>query len=454
MKTKILLVDDDLELTKEVKQHLVNSGLAVQTASTVTEAVAQWPEYRPEIMLLDFNLPDGEGIQVLEDIVSKEEEIAVVMLSGYGTIQRAVEAIKMGAEDFLTKPVDPDHLTHVLQKLITHRRLKNRVLAQELEIARQRREIVGSGKRFKETLATARDAAGSDATILLTGETGTGKHLFAHLIHQHSRRADSPFIYVNCASLSETLLESDLFGHERGSFTGAHQQKKGRIELADQGTLFLDEIGELPINLQAKLLHFIEYGEFQRVGAIQTLQADSRIICATNRDLSDEIKAGRFREDLYFRIHVIEIQVPALRERRDDIPILFNHFLEHFSHETGKKRPEFEDSLLERMCNYAWPGNVREFQNAMERAVVLCKTNRLSEKDFPFLTVPTSHAVDELLHPGPLQDAVSSFKRRFIQETLKQCGGNQSKAAGILKIQRTYLNRLIKELGVAVTSNR
>lgn len=240
MKTKILLVDDDLELTEEVTQHLEKNGFAVQTASTVAEAVSHWPEYRPDVVLLDFNLPDGEGIEVLDDIVSREAEIAVVMLSGYGTIQRAVEAIKMGAEDFLTKPVDPDHLTIVLQKLIAHRRLKNRVLAQELEIARQRREIVGSGKKIKETLITARDAAASDTTILLTGKTGTGKHLFAHLIHQHSRRSDSPFIYVNCASLSETLLESDLFGHEKGSFTGAHQQKKGRVELANHGTLFLD----------------------------------------------------------------------------------------------------------------------------------------------------------------------------------------------------------------------
>ena len=448
MKIKILLVDDDAELCTEISRFLETKSYEIKTAATVSEAMAAWQEYAPDVVLLDLKLPDGEGTQVLKEVKSKSGETMVVMLSGYGSIPKAVDAIKQGAEDFLTKPVDPDHLLLALEKLIEQKRLRNRLLIQELEIADQKKSIVGSSKQQKEALSTCKAAALSDSTVLITGETGTGKHLFAHFVHQNSPRKELPFVYVNCASLSETLLESDLFGHEKGAFTGAHQQKKGRAELAHQGSLFLDEIGELPLNLQAKILHFIEYGQFQRVGGTQNLRADTRIICATNKNLADEVKAGKFREDLFYRINVIQIEITPLRERRGDIPLLLDHFLQIYSHETGRPQLQIDDSVIESLINYPWPGNIRELQNAMERAVVLCKSNRLTKSDFPFLTAPLKGESDEPFQPRPLQEALTDFKRRYISQLLQQTEGNQSQAARILQIQRTYLNRLIKELGV------
>ena len=448
MKIKIMLIDDDVELTKELSIFLKKQEYEIKITHNLAESFETIRHYQPEIVLLDLKLPDGSGIQLLEEIKANTPETTVLILSAYGTIDTAVEAIKKGAENFLTKPVDPDHLTILLDKIIRQRQLQRKFLVNDLEISDKHRLIIGNNKRMNDVIQKSEAAAQASSTILITGETGTGKHLLAKYIHQKSLRQDFPFVYVNCAILSDTLLESDLFGHEKGSFTGAYQQKIGRVELANHGTLFLDEIGELPLNLQSKILHFIEYGEFQRIGGTKTITADTRILCATNRKLEKHIKQEKFREDLYFRINVIQIEIPPLRERRDEIPVLINFFIDKFKLELGKKICQIEESVRKRLESYSWPGNVRELQNAIERAMVLCQSNQLTLKDFPFLLEPATLGSDDLYRPRPLQEAVAEFKKNYILKILEGTNRNQTKCAEILDVQRTYLNRLIQDLNL------
>jgi len=448
MKTRIFMVDDDLDLCHQVSTFLKKKGFEIEMVHSIGDARDEWLEFNPELILLDLRLPDGEGTEFLETVKSHSPEVMVVMLSGHANIQHAVEAMKQGAEDFLPKPTDPEHLLLVVNKLIDQRRLLNHARVMELEIAEKQVQIISESDKMREILGTAKRAAESESTILITAETGTGKHLMAHFVHEHSQRKEYPFVYVNCATLSETLLESDLFGHEKGSFTGAQKQKAGRVEIANGGTLFLDEIGEIPINLQAKILHFIEYGEYQRVGGTATKRADTRIICATNRNLATEVQEGNFREDLYYRINVIQINIPPLRERREDIPALISYFGEKLTSSQGRKAMKMSESTLQKLKNYSWPGNIRELQNSMERAVVLSNATMLGDSDFPFLGMPVASAIDDLFDPRPLQDAINNFKKRYINELLSQTNGNQTEAARTLDIQRTYLNRLIKELEI------
>jgi len=448
MKIKIMLIDDDIELTKELSTFLTKLKYEIKVTHNLAESFETIKHYQPEIVLLDLKLPDGSGIQLLEAIKTNTPETTVLILSAYGTIDTAVEAIKKGAESFLTKPVDPDHLTILLDKIIRQRQLQRKFTVNDLEISEKHRLIIGNNKRMNDVIQKSEAAAQASSTILITGETGTGKHLLAKYIHQKSPQLDFPFVYVNCATLSDTLLESDLFGHEKGSFTGAYQQKIGRVELVNHGTLFLDEIGELPLNLQAKILHFIEYGEFQRLGGTKTLTADTRILCSTNRKLDKEIKQERFREDLYFRINVIQIEIPPLRERRDEIPVLIDFFLDKFKLELSKKICQIEESVRKRLESYSWPGNVRELQNAIERAMVLCQSSQLTLKDFPFLQEPSALGTDDLYRPRPLQEAITEFKKNYISKILEGTNHNQTKCAEILDVQRTYLNRLIQDLNL------
>ena len=448
MKIKILILDDDRQLAEEMSKFLVHKNYEVKTTHSLKEAKKQIETFHPDNALLDLKLPDGSGLDFLRLIKEQIPETLVLMLSGYGNIDTAVEAIKQGAENFLTKPVDPDYLLLTIEKLIKVRLNHDRLMIHEQEIADRRRMVIGQSQKMDEVIQTCRTAAQRDITVLITGETGTGKHLLAHFIHQNSSRASFPFVYVNCATLSETLLESDLFGHEKGAFTGAVKQKKGRVELANHGTLFLDEIGELPLKLQAKLLHFIEYGELQRVGSTITLYANVRLICATNRNLQEEVAKGAFREDLYYRINVIQVNIPPLRERREDISELCVHFLEKFKIEIGKPDCKINDKTLKKLSNCLWPGNIRELQNAIERAVVLGKTDVLNDEDFPSLYTASPIKNTTLFDPRPLQEAINQFKKEYIQQILEQNGGNQTKTADILHIQRTYLNRLIKELQI------
>ena len=448
MKTKIFMLDDDVELTIEVEKLLTKQGYEFEAVNSIGEANDTWQQHQPDIILLDLRLPDGEGTEFLNTVKSTMPEIPVIMMSGHGQIHHAVDAMLKGAENFLTKPVEPDHLLLILEKMVEQRRLLSLSRVLELEIADKPKMIIGASRAMQDLVEMCHRAAQSNATILVNGETGTGKHLIAHFIHQNSPRKDFPFVYVNCATLSEALLESDLFGHEKGAFTGAHAAKAGRVEVAEGGSLFLDEIGEIPVNLQAKILHFIEYGEFQRVGSTVTRRANTRIISATNRDLAAEVKDGNFREDLFYRLNVIQVRIPPLRERREDISPLLDHFIEKFGSQLGKQSLGLSDSTRDKLMAYSWPGNIRELENSIERAVVLSTARVLGDTDFPFLGQPTDSLVSDLFNPRPLQEAINEFKKRYIIELLQQTGGNQTEAARVLDIQRTYLNRLIKELNV------
>jgi len=450
MNPRILIIDDDTLLAGEMSTLLSHQGYQVESVGNLSLAREKLKTFFPDFVLLDLKLPDGSGLEILTEIRERLPESPVILLSGYGSIPEVVAAIKQGAEDFLTKPVDPDHLLLKLEKLQEQRQLSTRLKILELDWENQRQMVIGQSEKMQEVVKQCQAVAQGNTTVLITGETGTGKHLLAYYIHQNSPRRKFPFVYVNCATLSEQLLESDLFGHEKGAFTGAVSQKQGRVELAADGTLFLDEIGELPLPLQAKLLHFIEYGEFQRVGGTKTLRTNVRIICATNRNLKKEIQEGRFREDLYYRINVVRVDIPPLRERPEDIPEMLDFFLQRFRQEVSKPQLRYSKGVLEKLQRYPWPGNIRELRNAVERAVVLCTSRQLSEKEFPFLESCEPVSGDETLFvPDSLQNAVNRFRKKYIARILEQTGGNQSRAAQILGIQRTYLNRLIKELGIA-----
>ena len=443
MPNQILIVDDDRPFSKEVAAFLAELGYRAHPCYSLSEARKVLKASQPDLVLLDLNLPDGSGMDLLPEVLHEPGETPVIILSGYGTIPVAVEAIKRGAEDFLTKPVDPEHLRIIVERVLERRRLRNRMVLAELE--RSGGEILlGDSPAMREVISLCEAAAATDTAVLLTGETGTGKQVLARLIHAKSARRDRPFVYVNCATLTENLLESELFGHERGAFTGAHRQKRGRAELADGGTLFLDEIAELTPPVQAKLLHFIEYGEFTRLGGTVPLHPDIRLLCATNRNLQERVAQGLFREDLYYRIHVLHIHVPPLRERREDIPLFLNHFIRHFSRNLNRPEPTLAPGLLEKLQAYSWPGNVRELRNAVERAIILARGSELRESDFPFLREPAPEPESGLFRPRPLKQAVNDFKKAFIGRVLESTGGNQTQAAKILGIQRTYLNQLLR----------
>jgi len=445
MNIPLLIVDDDIELTAEISRFLSRQTFTVQSANTLQQARQMLAEEIPEILLLDLKLPDGEGFELLEEIRQRQLDVVTIILSGYGTIPRAVEAIKEGAEDFLTKPIDPEHLSIVLNRVLQNRNIRYQFKAQKLQIADHLQMLITSSTRIQKVLNTARKVAQTNSTVLISGETGTGKQLLAYYIHQQSPRKDSPFVYVNCANLSENLIESDLFGHEKGAFTGAIKPKIGRVQLANTGTLFLDEIGELPLTIQSKLLHFIEYGEFQRVGDVRTYRSNVRVICATNRDLSQAVANGTFREDLFYRIQVVSIEIPPLRERPEDIPHFIAYFLEKFSRELGKLLPKISSEVLQQLQAYPWPGNIRELKNAIERAMVLSNSPRLTEKDFPFLKLEpeVSGTTDQRLQP--LSVALRQYKRQYVLKVLKFCGNNQTRAARLLNIQRSYLNQMLRE---------
>lgn len=443
---KILIIDDDSQIRTLLAERLRFHQYVVLTAEDGEEGLVKFRMEGADLVLLDLMMPKIDGIETLNRLKKVEPELLVIMMTAFGTIEKAVEAMKIGAYDFIPKPCEPDHILMTIEKA-----LERRSLVREKEYLRQEIDshydiVWGESPEMIKVKQLIQQVANTKSTVLIQGESGTGKQVLARAVHNLSSRKDRPFVYVNCVALSEQLLESDLFGHEKGAFTGAYQRKKGRLETAHTGTVFLDEIGDITPVIQTKFLHFLESGEFERVGGTQTLKVDARIIAATNRDLSKAMEEKKFREDLFFRLNVISVTVPPLRSRKEDIPVLARHFLAKLSQEMKKKITSIEPETLETFLTYHWPGNIRELQNVLERAVVLTPGESIT----PDLVSPQlSQKGKEEISPGiVLEEALKKFKKDFILKTLSLTKNNQSQAARILGIQRTYLNRLIKELEI------
>ena len=349
MSSKILIVDDEPFNLDLLEQELTDRGYAVERASDGAEALSKVESFHPDLILLDYQMPDMNGVDVLKEFRNRGSEIPVVMITAYGTIERAVQAMREGAYDFIPKPFEPDHLALVVQKALEREKLKREVEILSAEVRERYHLIVGKSVKMNQAIDAAKKAATSKATVLLLGESGTGKELLARAIHNWSERKEKSFVAINCVGLAKELLESELFGHEKGAFTGAHQLKKGKMELADGGTVFLDEVGDITSDAQTKLLRFLQEREFERVGGIKPIRVDVRVIAATNRDLNGDIRAGRFREDLYYRLNVVPITLPPLRERKEDIPELTDFFLQRFSKETKKNFSEMAQEAAEKL---------------------------------------------------------------------------------------------------------
>jgi len=446
MPNKILIVDDEPFNLDLLEQELGDLGYAVVRAESGAAALTQIDKVTPDLVLLDYLMPGMNGIEVLQTIRKTQADLPIVMITAYGTIDLAVEAIKAGADDFITKPFDPEHLALVVRKSLERAKLRSDVQFYAEELGGRHHLISGDSESMRQVLSEARKAAAARATVLLLGESGTGKELFARSIHNWSDRRLKPFVAINCAGLAKDLLESELFGHEKGAFTGAHQLKKGKLELAQAGTVFLDEIGDLALELQTKLLRFLQEREFERVGGTTPIAVDLRIIAATSRDLAAALKAGLFREDLYHRLDVIALTLPPLRERKEDIPVLAAYFLERFASETKKHFSGITAEAREKLIAYAWPGNIRELANVIERAVVLGEGPELTVHHLPARVVGAQPAVvsDEVSY----HDAVNSYRRELIVRALASAQGNRATAAKSLGLHRTHLMKLLKALRI------
>ena len=416
-------------------------GYAVSEAADGDEALNLVRERAFDAVLTDVRMARMDGIHTLKSVLEYNPALPVVLMTAYSSVETAVEALRLGAYDYLVKPLDFEILRHTLRQAIEHSRLsvENRELRRQLSEAAARPGILGRSPAMlamQETIATV---APTEATVLITGESGTGKELVARALHSGSARADKPMVTVNCAALAENLLESELFGHEKGSFTGADRRREGRFVQANGGTLFLDEIGEMPLPLQAKLLRALQEGEVQRVGSDAPLTVDVRVLAATNRDLREEVARRRFREDLYFRLNVISLEVPPLRDRGEDIPVLAAHFLERFAGRNRKSIRGFSPQAVDSLLRYAWPGNVRELENAVERAVVLLVGDYVSERELPPTLIAAEDPTRTATRPDFAHMTLEEIERLAVQDTLEQVGGNKSEAARRLGINRKTL---------------
>jgi DNA-binding NtrC family response regulator len=439
-------VDDEPLNLDLLTQELTDMGHVTESAVSGADALAKMEIFNPELILLDYQMPGTNGIEVLREIRKRGKDLPVIIMTAYGTIERAVEAMKAGADDFVTKPFDPDHLALVIDKALERMRLRSAVEFLSVELGGRYRLVAGKSRLMAQTVEEAKKAAGSKATVLLLGESGTGKEIFARSIHDWSDRRSRPFVPINCVGLSKELLESELFGHERGAFTGAHQLKKGKMELAHGGTVFLDEVGDISQELQTKLLRFLQEREFERVGGTQAIAVDVRIIAATNRDLEETIKRGSFRKDLYHRLNVIAIRLPPLRARAEDIPVLADYFLQRFAKETKKHFSAITEEAQEKLRAYEWPGNVRELANVIERAVVLGEGPTLEVQHLP-PRVAATH-IETPSHAQPYHEAINSRRRELIVKALAEAEGNRAAAAKALGLHRTHLLKLMKALQI------
>lgn len=450
MRAQVLVVDDDDAIRRALAERVRHWGHHVEEAKDGDEAIEIAARREFDLVLLDLAMPRRSGMDVLRAWADSGYGADVIVLTAHGSVEAAVEAVRAGAADFLLKPADFNLLASSVQRLLSVRELTraNQAFTERLDTAPI--PLLGSSPAMRQLVETSDLAAQSNATILLTGESGSGKQILAESIHRRSPRRNGPFVYVNCVAISDELIESTLFGHERGAFSGAVARKPGRLEAATGGTAFLDEVGDITPRLQAKLLHFLESGEFERVGGTRTLHVDCRVIAATNRNLESAAREQKFREDLYFRLNVIGLRVPPLRERVGDIPDLATAFLQRYAAELGRGRLAFAERTMEILRQYTWPGNVRQLKNAVERMVVLSRTELLPPELLPpeIVAPGSDQPVDFAPESLTLKDATQAFRKQHLAKALARAGGNQRIAAEELGLQRTFLNRLLKEYGL------
>jgi two-component system response regulator HydG len=443
-KAVILVVDDEAHIRESLDKTLAKEGFEVVQAATGQEALEILRERSINLALCDLRMPVMDGMQFLRAARAMRPETEVVMMTGYGTVETAVEAIKLGAYDFIEKPFKRIELVKTVEKALEKQSLlfENKRLREELDgETAGPRSVVGVSRSMRQVIELVTQVADSAATILIDGESGTGKEIIANAIHYRSNRRSRNFIKVSCAALPETLLEAELFGYEKGAFTGAVGRKSGRFELADSGTLFMDEVGEIPPSMQVKLLRVLQEGEFERLGGTKTLRVDVRLVAATNRNLADLVKRNKFREDLYYRLNVITIPIPPLRERREDIPLLVDHFIQRYARRNNRSIAGISKEAMDRLMEYSWPGNVRELENTVERAIVLTRDAVIGPDALPPSILSSASPSSRVVIPIGMK--MQDVQRRMITETLKHTGGNRELAAKLLGIASRTIYRKI-----------
>ncbi len=439
-KANILIVDDEAVVRDSLGKWFSEEGYSVETASTAREALLKLPNERWDLAVLDIKMPGMDGLELQRKIREAHPEVIIIIMTGYASVETAVQALKDGAYDYITKPFDPDDLSHVIHKALEHFRMKQENLKMRKSLDEiQAVDLVGQSPPMHKVRELIRTVSPTDTTVLITGESGTGKELAARSIHSLSPRRYMPLVTIHCGALTETLLESELFGHEKGAFTGAQYRKLGKFEIAEGGTVFLDEIGDVSLKTQTDLLRVLQEKEITRVGGTQTIKVDFRAVAATNKNLEAQVKEGTFRPDLFYRLNVFEIRLPALRERREDIPLLADHFIRKFSRAMNKPFASISMSAIDLLMSYEWPGNVRELENAIERAMVIGHEPEIQAGDFPLqVSVPTQ---------PPSGNTLEDVERAHILHVLEGCNWNQSMAARVLKIDRVTLYNKIKKYG-------
>ncbi|MFQ5651064.1 MAG: sigma-54-dependent transcriptional regulator [bacterium] len=448
-KASILVVDDEKNIRRSVDMICAGEGYGVKTAADAEEALKILDRHPVDLVLLDVVMPGIDGLALLKKIKAEKPETAVVMISGNATVQNAVTATKEGAYDFIEKPLSKEKLLISIKNALQNRTLQRENLALRQQI-RGSYEMVGESRAMKEILDQIAKVAPTPGRVLITGESGTGKELIARAIHQNSPRKKGPFIKVNCAAIPEELIESELFGSVKGAFTGATENRDGKFSLAHGGTIFLDEIGDMSLKVQSKVLRVLQEGEFEKVGGSKTIQVDVRVLAATNKDLEQEAKQGRFRDDLYFRLNVIPIVSPPLRRRKEDIPILVQHFIATFSRENGYPARQLSHEAMQALQAYGWPGNIRELRNIVERFMIMCPSEVVNLTDLPaHIQTPTSRTPFNLESGMTLKEVRENVERTFIVQTLKRNKWNISQAAKEMDVDRTNLHKKIKVYGLS-----